>query len=74
MRFARRPVWIDADQHRAAKRPRRGLVDEYQLMIHPVALGAGTRFWPMLDGPLWLRMTEMRRFASGVMLLSYAAA
>jgi dihydrofolate reductase len=53
---------------------RRGLVDEYQLMIHPVVLGAGTPFWPMLDGPLRLRLTETRRFASGVMLLSYAAA
>ncbi len=53
---------------------RRGLVDEYQLMIHPVVLGAGTAFWPMLDGPLRLRLTETRRFPSGVMLLSYAAA
>jgi dihydrofolate reductase len=53
---------------------RRGLVDEYQLMIHPVVLGAGTPFWPMLDGPLRLRMTETRRFVSGVTLLSYATA
>ena len=53
---------------------RRGLVDEYQLMIHPVVLGAGDPFWPMLDGPLRLRLTETRRFASGVMLLSYAVA
>jgi dihydrofolate reductase len=52
---------------------RRGLVDEYQLMIHPVVLGAGTPFWPMLDGPMRLRLTATRRFASGVMLLSYAA-
>ena len=43
-------------------------------MIHPVVLGAGTPFWPMLDGPLRLRLTETRRFASGGMLLSYAAA
>jgi len=53
---------------------RRGLVDEYLLMIHPVVLGAGTPFWPMLGGPLRLRLTETRRFASGVMHLSYAAA
>jgi dihydrofolate reductase len=52
---------------------RRGLVDEYKLMIHPVVLGAGTPFWPMLDGPLRLRLTETRRFASGAMLLTYAA-
>ena len=53
---------------------RRGLVDEYQLMLHPVLLGAGTPFWPVLDSPLRLRLTETRRFASGVVLLSYAAA
>ena len=52
---------------------RRGLVDEYQLMIHPVVLGSGTPFWPTLDGPRRLRLTETRRFESGVMLLSYAA-
>jgi hypothetical protein len=42
-------------------------------MIHPVVLGAGTPFWPMLDGSLRLRLTETRRFPSGVKLLSYAA-
>jgi dihydrofolate reductase len=53
---------------------RRGLVDEYQLIVHPVALGAGTPFWPQLDGPLPLRLTETRTFASGAMLVSYEAA
>lgn len=53
---------------------RRGLVDEFQLMVHPVVLGSGTPFWPMLDGPLRLRQTATRTFASGVVLLSYAAA
>jgi dihydrofolate reductase len=53
---------------------RRGLVDEFQLMIHPVVLGAGTPYWPRLDGPLRLRLTETRRFASGVVLATYAAA
>jgi dihydrofolate reductase len=50
---------------------RRGLVDEYQLVIHPVVLGAGTPFWPELDGPLRLRLVETRTFASGVELRSY---
>ena len=53
---------------------RRGLVDEYRLMVHPVVLGTGTPFWPMLDGPLRLRLTETKWFASGATLLSYAAA
>ena len=50
---------------------RRGLVDEYQLVIHPVVLGAGTPFWPELDGALRLRLVDTRRFASGVELKSY---
>ena len=51
---------------------RRGLVDEYRLVVHPVVLGSGTPFWPQLDAPLRLRLTEMRTFDSGVELRSYA--
>lgn len=50
---------------------RRGLVDEYRLVIHPVVLGAGTPFWPELDAPLGLRLIESRMFASGAELRSY---
>lgn len=50
---------------------RRGLVDEYKLMIHPVVLGAGTPFWPELDAPLRLRLVEERKFESGVALRTY---
>ena len=51
---------------------RRGLVDEYQLIVHPVVLGAGTPFWPILDAPLPLRLVERRAFASGAELRTYA--
>ena len=50
---------------------RRGLVDEYRLIVHPVVLGAGTPFWPELDAPLGLRLVETKPFASGVELRSY---
>ena len=50
-----------------------GLVDEYQLVVHPVVLGAGTPYWPNIRAPQALRLTETRQFASGVLLLSYAA-
>ena len=53
---------------------RRGLVDEYQLVIHPVVLGAGTPFWPKLDAPLRLRPIEEHTFTSGVELRSYVPA
>jgi dihydrofolate reductase len=50
---------------------RRGLVDEYRLVVHPVVLGTGTPFWPELDAPLALRLVERHAFASGVELRSY---
>ncbi|HYM53110.1 MAG TPA: dihydrofolate reductase family protein [Candidatus Dormibacteraeota bacterium] len=53
---------------------RRGLVDEYRLLIHPVVLGTGTPFWPELDAPLRLRLVETRSFASGAELRSYVPA
>lgn len=51
---------------------RRGLIDEYRLVVHPVVLGAGTPFFPALDAPIGLRLTETRVFGSGATLLSYA--
>lgn len=50
---------------------RRGLVDEYRLVVHPVVLGAGTPFWPKLEAPLKLRLVGTQRFASGVEFRSY---
>ena len=37
-----------------------GLVDEYRLMVFPVALGAGKRLFPEGAGPASLRLTETR--------------
>ena len=50
---------------------RRGLVDEYRLVIHPVVLGAGTPFWPEVDAPLRLRLADTRTFTSGAEVRSY---
>jgi dihydrofolate reductase len=51
---------------------RRGLVDEYRLVVHPVVLGGGTPFLPRLDRPIDLRLVDTRRFASGAVYLGYA--
>ena len=56
----------------AAQFIQRGLVDEYQVVVHPVVLGGGTPFFPALDAPIRLRLLEERRFESGVTLLRYA--
>ncbi len=58
----------------AAPLIRRGLVDEYRLVIHPVVVGAGTRFLPPLDSPLPLRLIETGRFGSGATLAIYRPA
>jgi len=58
----------------AASLIRLGLVDEYQPVVHPVVLGAGTPFLPALDEPIRMRLLETRTFGSGVVYLRYAAA
>lgn len=55
----------------AASFIRMGLVDEYQLLVHPVAIGAGTPFFPPLATALDLRLVDMHRFTSGVVYLAY---
>jgi len=48
-----------------------GLIDEYQFMVDPVALGAGTPTFKGLKKKLDLKLTTSRTFKSGVILLSY---
>jgi dihydrofolate reductase len=48
-----------------------GLVDEYQLVVHPVALGAGRTLFEGVRGPLGLKLTQSRAFPGGKILLGY---
>jgi dihydrofolate reductase len=48
-----------------------GLVDEYQIMLDPVALGAGRTIFEGLSQRLKLRLKDSRVFKSGVVLLTY---
>ena len=57
----------------AAEFIRRGLVDDYRLVVHPVFLGAGTPYFPPLGAPTRLRLTDTHRFSSGLVYLGYAA-
>lgn len=52
---------------------RSGLVDEYQLVVHPVILGGGRPFFPELERPVGLRLLETRTFSSGAVYLGFAA-
>ncbi len=55
----------------AASLMRLGLIDEYQLFINPVVLGAGAPFFPALDRRIDLRLVETRAFRSGVVYVRY---
>ena len=57
--------------HIAADLVKHNLIDEYQLLVQPIMLGAGTPFFPAGDVSLTLRLMETRRFESGVVLLRY---
>jgi dihydrofolate reductase len=48
-----------------------GLIDEYQIMIDPVALGNGTPIFNGMGKPLNLQLVECSAFDSGVVLLRY---
>lgn len=48
-----------------------GLIDEYRIMIDPVAIGNGTTLFNGLKNKLDLKLTDTRTFKSGVVLLCY---
>jgi dihydrofolate reductase len=49
-----------------------GLVDEYQLYIHPVMIGRGTRMFPEGDSRLQnAELVDQHTFGSGVVFLHY---
>ena len=52
---------------------RRGLIDEFRILVHPVVLGRGR---PLFESPgvrMDLRLEETRRFGNGVVLLHYSS-
>ncbi|HEY5858593.1 MAG TPA: dihydrofolate reductase family protein [Aldersonia sp.] len=55
----------------AAPLVRAGLVDEFLVVITPVAVGGGTPFFPTLNKWIKLELAESRTFSSGVVLLRY---
>jgi dihydrofolate reductase len=56
----------------AAEFIRAALIDEYGLIVHPVVLGGGTRFFLADPQPGQLRLVESKPFANGAVLLRYA--
>lgn len=50
---------------------RAGLVDEFMVVVTPVAVGGGTPFFPTLNEWIKLELVENRTFPSGSVLLRY---
>lgn len=50
---------------------RRGLVDRYVLMIHPVVLGCGRRLFSQDGAPAGLRLTDHVTTTTGVIIATY---
>lgn len=50
-----------------------GLIDEYQLVVNPRALGAGRTLFEGLKNPLGLKLTKTRAFNNGNVVLDYEA-
>jgi dihydrofolate reductase len=50
-----------------------GLVDEYEIFVFPILLGAGTRFFPALEDRIDLELVETRTFGSRVVHSRYRA-
>ena len=51
-----------------------GLVDEYQIVVKPVALGKGRTLFEGIDGQLELELTSSRAFSNGSVVLTYVSA
>ncbi len=50
---------------------RQGLIDEYRLVVHPVAIGNGTGLFTALREPLRLHLIESRTSSSGTAIHVY---
>jgi len=51
-----------------------GLVDEYQLRVHPVILGSGKPLFKDLKEPVKLNLLEATPLSQGVVVLHYQRA
>ena len=48
-----------------------GLIDDYRIIVHPVALGAGKPLFGGLKGRLRFRLLKTKKLGTGVIILYY---
>ena len=58
----------------AAEAAASGLIDEYQVMVHPVLVGGGISYFPQGERRVDLELVETRTFSSRVVYLRYRVA
>lgn len=51
-----------------------GLIEEYQIVVHPIVLGRGRTLFEGLEGRLNLKLTLSRTFANGNLFVCYVPA
>ena len=52
----------------------KGVIDEYQMMVDPIALGEGRSMFDGIQGGLTLKLTKTRTFKNGKVFLCYEPA
>jgi dihydrofolate reductase len=50
-----------------------GLIDQYQLFVHPLVLGTGKRLFRETSHPLSMRLVECASTSTGILMLTYEA-
>lgn len=77
-RLRRRPgskeIWLFGGGELFRSLLERGCVDFVEIGLAPVLLGRGVSFLPGLARQVGLRLTEARRYPSGIMLITYEVA
>jgi dihydrofolate reductase len=48
-----------------------GLIDEYEIVVNPIAIGRGRTLFERIRDQLNLRLTRTRTFSNGSVLLCY---
>lgn len=68
------PIGLGAGAELFATLSEAGLIDDYQFLVIPTAIGQGKALFASLTAPLRLRLTGTRTFESGSVLLEYVPA
>jgi dihydrofolate reductase len=67
-------IYVSGGATLAQSLSREGLIDEYNLVMHPIALGRGMPLFKDLSHPLDLKLVSTKTFASGSVGLTYLPA